>query len=140
METIKEYLYAIKHERREIDELRDQIDRLRSDLLPKGIVYDGDRVQSSPRDSMSEAVARLVDFEDQLGRRLTRLLERQLYAESLVAQLTDSTERQIIDLFFLSSSTLRMEAVADVVGYSMQQCWRIYSRALANLEAIHESV
>lgn len=137
--TIKDLLYCIKRERLEIEQLNAKIDEMHTSLLPAGIRYDKDRVQSSPVDSMSEAVTSIVDYEEEVGKRLVVLYERKLYAERLIARLDDSRERQVIDLFFMSEKAQRMEDVAIHMNYSVQHCWRFYESAINHLEKMRDN-
>lgn len=137
--TIKDFLYQVKRERLEVEQLNNEIDQMHTSLLPAGIRYDKDKVQTSPSDSMSEAVAQIVDYETQLGQRLAKLYANKRYAETLIVQLEDSRERQVITLFFLSIKPLRMEDVAVRMDYSVQRCWQFYDSALENLEKIRDN-
>lgn len=134
--TVKEYLYQIRHERREIDELNDRIEELHCSLLPAGIRYDSDKVQSSPDDQMSRIMAEIADYSAQLSEAVWKLTVRRRKAHVLIQSLADSRERQVLDLFFLSDNRMRMADIADVIGYSVQHAYRFYESGLNNLDAI----
>ena len=61
------YLNSIRKIENEIVKLQLQHDELQSCLLPKAITYDGDRVQTSPEDKMSELAGKVVDMEKQIA-------------------------------------------------------------------------
>lgn len=134
--TVKDYLYQIRHERREIDELNDRIEELHCSLLPAGIRYDGPKVQTSPDDHMSRAMAEIADYSAMLSEAVWNLTVRRRKAHVLIQTLADSRERQILSLFFLSDNRMRMADIADAIGYSQEQTYRLYRSGLENLEAV----
>lgn len=135
--TIRDFLYQIRHERREIAELTDRIESMYGMLLPAGIRYDKDRVQTSPSgDPMGEQMAAIMECCEKLAKRRTRLYTDIRYAEALIASLEDSRERQVMDLFFMDRKDRRMEDVAVKINYSVQQTWRFYDSALEHLESM----
>lgn len=48
--NVKQFLYSFRDEQTEIDELNDRIYELEMSLLPSGIRYDQEKVQTSPSD------------------------------------------------------------------------------------------
>lgn len=137
---IKEFLYQIRHERREIAELSDRIDSMYGSLLPAGIRYDKEKIQASPSmDPMSEAMVTILEYCDDLAKRRAKLYTDIRYAEALIACLEDSRERQVIDLYFMGAKEYRMEDVAVQISYSVQRCWQLYESALEHMERIREN-
>lgn len=133
--TIKEFLYQIRYERREAKNLEDQIGQLYLQTLPAGIRYDKDKIQAShSQDPMGDEIVEAEELRSVYAERLNRLYADIRYAMSLVACLADSRERMVIDLYFLAGEDRRMEDVAVIMNYSVQQIWRIYSDALEHLE------
>jgi len=131
---IKTFLYQIKDERKEIQELTNRIIELESSLYPSGIRYDTDKVQTSPSDHMMETVAKVSEVEEKIKARKERLLTRQAKAESIIATLEDTRERQVLDLYFLSENArITLGEVADLIGYSQRETVRIYVSALDKL-------
>lgn len=53
-----EFLWQIRKKETVIRRKEAQRDELRACLMPGGVSYDRDRVQSSPKDSMTEVMAR----------------------------------------------------------------------------------
>lgn len=131
---IKTFLYQIKDERKEIQELTNRIIELESSLYPSGIRYDTDKVKTSPSDHMMETVAKVSEVEEKIKARKERLLTRQAKAESIIATLEDTRERQVLDLYFLSENArITLGEVADLIGYSQRETVRIYVSALDKL-------
>lgn len=136
MTTVKEYLYQIRHERREMEELKDRIEELHSSLLPAGIRYDKVAVQTSPTDAMSENIAIIADYEAQLAKTVAGLVVRSKAAQKWIARLEDSNERQVLMIYFLSFKQHTWEDVAAEMDYSVDSIYKIYRSGLEHLEAI----
>jgi hypothetical protein len=131
--NVKQFLYSIRDEYKEIEELKMRIEELGTSLLPQGIRYDKDRVQTSPTDMTTDRMSELGDYEAMLQRKLVRLNRRRMIAQIKINVLTDSRQRQILDLYFLSDRRYKMADVAALVGYSEEQTYRLYHRALKNM-------
>lgn len=130
---IKKYLYSIRDEQYEIEELRQRIAELESSLLPRAIQYDKDKVQTSPEDHTTDIMAKIADYTLMLEKRIRILTERRQYAEQIISRLKDSEERQILDLYFLSGQRMKMDEVAELVNLSTRHTYRIYKQAIEDL-------
>lgn len=139
MTTIKEFLYQVRHEQREIENLQDRIEQIRTSLLPAGIAYDKDRVQSSPSDSMPDRIASCVDLERTLTENIARLVTRHKAAYNVIGVLEDSNERQVLQMYFLELGRITMEDVASRMDYSVDSCWKFYYRAFDHLDHVDGS-
>lgn len=126
---IKTFLYRIRKEFAEIKNTQDEIEQMRASLLPAGIRYDSDRVQSSPTDRMSNRIAAVQDMENNLTAQIEQLRDDQLAARYVISRLDDPCERQVIECYFLSIRRPTMEQVASMMNYSMDSCWKFYNRA-----------
>ena len=131
--NIKQFLYSIRDEYKEIEELKMRIEELATSLLPQGIRYDKERVQTSPEDTTTDRMAEIGVYEGMLQKRLARLNRRRMMAQIGIDTLADSRQRQILDLYFLSDRRYTMADVAALVGYSKEQTYRLYCRALQNM-------
>jgi DNA-directed RNA polymerase specialized sigma subunit len=131
--TVKQFLYSVRDEQKEIEELTDRIYEMRMSLLPAGIRYDTDKVQTSPEDKLSECEAKIADYSMLLGQKKEALIQRRHRAQEMIDLLEDSRERQVLDIYFLSVKRLSMEDVSALIGYSRKQTFRIYKSALQNL-------
>ena len=70
-DSIMDFLFLPKNIYRRILDVRERIIALRQSVLPRGIRYDTDPVQTSPTDPMPEYAANL----DELERELDKLIE-----------------------------------------------------------------
>lgn len=134
--TIKEFLYQVRHEQREIENLQDRIEQIKTSLLPSGTAYDGVHVQTSPSDTFSERAAAYVDLEKDLTQHVQKLIVRHKAAYKIIDRLEDSNERQTLQLYFLEFGRVTMEDVATRMDYSVDSCWKFYYRAFDHLDHI----
>lgn len=134
MGDIKEFLYSIRNEVFEIKELKLRIEDLENQATGlKGISYDGVRVQTSPQDAMSSKIVEITKYEEQLSSKIKELNLRRQEAQRMIDTLTDTRERQVLDLYFLSDSRMSMNAVARAISYSERETYLIYQLALSHL-------
>lgn len=130
---VKQYLFNIRNEYKEIGILQERIASLTLSLLPSGIRYDLDKVQTSPSDPMTERMIVIADYQSQLESQIDGLLVRHVEAQKLINTLEDSRERQILGLYFLNMPPKSMLEVAEIVGYSGRQTYRLFSSGLEKL-------
>lgn len=138
MNKAKALLYQVRDEQREINIIRNLMWQAEMDILPSGIRYDKDSVQSSPEDHMLETVTRyskdMDKYRKQLDRHLRSIAPKRSRAIAMIARLQDPAQRQVLELFFLDSRRLTMEQVAEAMGYSVRQTFYIYKAALKRLQ------
>lgn len=132
--TIKQFLYSVRDEQKEIEELNNRICELRMSFLPGAIRYDKDRVQTSPSDSVTERMAELGDYEKTLSDKVRELTDKRNRAQKMIDSLGDSKERQVLGLYFLSIGRPRMTDVAKWMQFSVSRTYDLYKMALKHLE------
>ena len=138
MKGAKTLLYQVRNEQKEINIIRSLMWQAEMDLLPSGIRYDKDSVQSSPEDHMLETVSRyskdMAKYRRQLERHLRAIAPKRSRAIALISRLDDPVQRQVLELFFLDARRLTMQQVADEMVYSVRQTYNIYQAALKRLQ------
>lgn len=130
---VKQYLFNIRNEYKEIGILQERVASLTMSLLPSGIRYDLDKVQTSPSDPMTERMIVIADYQSQLESQIDGLLVRHVQAQRLINTLEDSRERQVLGLYFLNMPPESMAKVAETIGYSQQHTYRLFERGIQNL-------
>lgn len=133
---LKDFLRAIRSEQHEIAHLREMVAELETELLPQAIRYDHDKVQVSPDEKFSKICAKIVDYEDELGKSIAILVGRKLYAEQLIKKLDNEKEREVLRLYYLTTEngqSLTWNQVAIRMNYFERHVKRIHGNALANL-------
>ena len=126
-----EFLDSIRRMEAEIMKKQLQHDELRSCLLPAGIRYDLDKVQSSPSDRMSVIEAKVVD----LGREIEDLKMRKakliVEVNAAVTQLGNDTEEIILLGFYVGRLPARR--LADMLHYTVRGIYKAKRRAVIHL-------
>lgn len=126
-----QYLMQIRWKEGAIRIKQLRIDALRSCLLPHAITYDGDKVQSSPTDQLSDVFALIQELEREVERMQhdKAVLINEICAK--IAELPDEVEQQILLGFYVAQ--YRMSRVAGMVNYSKTQAYDIRTRAVRHL-------
>ena len=135
--TIKqtyEYLLQIKILESRIQNAIIQRETLRSCLLPSGIRYDIDKVDTTPSDQMSGIEARVIDLEREI-----KGMERQ--KQKLIVQITNAIyrlqnddEKTVLLAYYIGRK--RIEDIADEIPVSVRTAYYIKRKAISHLAAI----
>lgn len=126
----KTFLRKIRTERREIAILENKIKAKRFELLPGAIRYDTDKVQTSPKDRLSELVAELNNYEDKLKELAVRMYRNQTIAIDAIARIPSSEQRQVMEIYYLSNNNPTWDDVADELSYSRRSVLNYHGDAL----------
>lgn len=132
--TVREELYSVRESQAEINILQERIEEARYSLYPHAIAYDGDKVQTSPTDRMSEVEAKIDEYFRMMQAKLRPLIERKIRAERMIDKLEDSRQRQALSLYFLSSKRMSMEDVGKQMGYAQSRTYDFWRAGLEELE------
>lgn len=130
MMDAKTFFRAIRLERREIRILNEKIYAREMDLLPSGIRYDKDNIQTSIEDIMSMKLAELGDYEKKRKELLRILTTRQAQAIEIVSQIPDTKQRQVMEIYYFDTSNPTWDDVADEMGYDRRYILKVHGNAL----------
>lgn len=125
------FLTSIRRIESEIVKLQLQHDELQSCLLPKAITYDGDRVQSSPEDKMSDIAARVTDMEKEITALKRRKAALIIEINDAISKLDSEVEQMILLGFYVGR--LPATRVAEIVHYSVPGVYKVKRRAVIHL-------
>lgn len=103
-----------------------QIAELESCLLPQGIRYDKDKVQTSPEDQLSRITSRITDLEKQRDRLMRERAQLILEIQDLLDQLESEQERIVLEAYYLSR--MSMMEISEMISYSIAQTYRFRAR------------
>ena len=119
MEDITKFLKSIRAKRRELSTLLETREKLRMDLLPSAIRYDGDRVQTSPEDRLHEIADELLDLEKVQREQQERLAKDIMKAELLIKEMKTPEYRELLRLRYISGGLRPMTwgQIAKKMGY-----------------------
>lgn len=132
--TTKEYLSEIKYKSRQLDRLRERRKNLHLDVSFGAINYDADRVQSTPKNKMEEA--------------MVKLSERMEYLDSKIAELSVEIDDRINSIESISNSNYRdvlfkhyaeyksFEQISVEMGYVYNYTCNLHGEALKELSKL----
>ena len=129
-----DFLNAIRRTEAEMVKLRLKHDALQSCLLPQAIRYDGDHVQSSPEDRMSETAAEVVELEKQIRSLNRKKLQQIAHISNEIAKLENDTEQMVLLGYYVGR--LPGARVAEIVHYSIPGVYKVKARAVRNLARV----
>lgn len=128
----KALLKSIRSLRKEIELLQEE-ERLM--LLPKGIAYDGIKVQTSPKDRMLKTVEMIQELEDTIAEKKQELSMNYLQAFTLIYSLDNSDYRRLLILYYIDGDRSKeWNEVADIMGYSESRVKHFHGWALMEIE------
>ena len=139
MTDILKFLKQIRTKRRELGILENSIQEMRFMLMPSGIRYDLDKVQTSPEDRLSQSVADLVAVERRQKRQIERLMSDIAKAEKLIETMPTPEYRELIRLRYVSGGLKLMtwEQVAEQMGYSADHVrGKLHGKAIAEARRV----
>ena len=128
--NIKSFLRACRDEQGEINILLRKREQLYSSLLPAGIRYDGDRIQTTPEDRMLERMPEIAELDKKISQQIRRLARRKAKAMGMINKLQDSKQRQVLTLYYLDNRRLSWREVAKEMSYSEQMIYGLHKEAL----------
>ena len=104
---------------------------LRSCLLPSGISYDKDPVQTSPEDSMARIMAEVDELDQQIDILRRSMAMEILRISRVIDQMDDPREITILDAYYLGRKS--MQEIADHLHYSTRHVYRLRDDGVAKM-------
>lgn len=104
---------------------------LRACLLPIGIVYDKDKVQTTPEDSMASVMAEVADLDQQIEELQHRKAQAIMEVSRILDGLEDPREATVIDAYYLGHRS--MQQISDHMHYSIRHTYRLRSEGVAKM-------
>lgn len=129
--TGHEYMMQVRRIELRIRRITLQIEELEGSLLPHGIRYDRDKVQTSPEDVQPKIAGRILELErqrTQLARERALLL---LEMQDMIDRIENELERLILEAYYLSRVSMR--DIAEMIPCSIQHAYRLRKRGLQHI-------
>ena len=104
---------------------------LRSCLLPSGISYDKDPVQTSPEDSMARIMAEVDELDQQIDILRRSMAMEILRISRVIDQMDDPREITVLDAYYLGRKS--MQEIADHLHYSTRHVYRLRDDGVAKM-------
>lgn len=131
--TAKQYLKRIWYLEGRAKRIKEHIEHLRASVDGvKGIVYDADKVQTSPVDTMSERVGALVDLERRFADTIVELERTRSEVLDTIHTLDNEPMEQMLYLRYLKH--MNFYDIAAEMEYSLSGLHKLHGRALRLIE------
>jgi len=134
----REYLFQLKRLEHTIQWYSEESARIRGILLPKGITYDGDKVQTSVSDRVTEDIAKLIDIDNKYMKMIRIYHEKR---NLIITQINGLPNQNHVDLLvkvYLNNKPL--EIVGDEMGYSYDWVRHMHTDALKDFERQYSDI
>ena len=134
MINAKQYLRDIKHMRRRLDRLRQRRSNLHLDVSFGGIDYSADRVQSTPKNKLEEAMVRLSERMEALDNDIATLSLNIDDRINSIEKLTNDTHKSILFKRYVEDKTF--EEISVEMGYVYNYTCNLHGEALGELSKV----
>lgn len=131
----KHHLELIRDAEKNINNKRLELEALRYKASGAGAIrYDKDKVQTSPQDYMTMAIADLVELEKQIREAETDIEDMKGQAYIIVRQMKEPEQRAVIEWYYLNG--LSMIDTAERLNLSERSAYYLREDALKAFESI----
>lgn len=134
--TIKEYLSQVRLNEIKIENLKERQEELYQSLLPSGICYDKDKIQTSPTDTMSEKVAELVDLYNNTLDAINELERLKNIIIEQIQRLTDYRQMRVLYEHYIRGASLN--DIAIELNYTYKWVCKIHLSGLSEFGKINK--
>jgi hypothetical protein len=141
MMDVLKFLKGIRSERLEIIRLKEERDTLYYSLLPSGIRYDLDKVQTSPQDRMPGTAAELYEIQEIIDRRIEKLSADVALAHRIIDAVPTPECRELLLLRYLTGSRkpLAWTEIAERMEYSIDHVQgKLHGKAIKEAREVWE--
>ena len=130
------YLGRVRNLIRKEQKLRRHIEELRYSLLPSGIRYDKDKVQTSPLDQMLETLSEIDHYERKRLKVVKALIDtRSIIARKLI--ILPQKEYYVLSQYYLGLKT--MNEISEDLGVTERHAFRIKNNGISMLCKLEEN-
>lgn len=127
--TAKEYLWRVRDAERDLKRLEQEYEQAKADILHlKAIQYDGDKVTGGKIGDLSDAIAAIVSYAEQLNEQWDKLIALRKEAKALIERIADGRYREVLTRRYLQGQS--WEQVAVCMGYDYYHVHKLHGKAL----------
>ena len=125
----KDYFAQIRKTDRLIKRLTDTVFTLRSSLTSQSYELNPDKVQTSgPKNTLEETVAKIVDLEADINRRIDELVDMKQEAFTMINRIPDLDQQNILIGRYIQLK--KWEDISEELNYSMQWVFELHGKGL----------
>lgn len=125
----KDYFAQIRKTDRLIKRLTDTVFTLRSSLTSQSYELNPDKVQTSgPKNTLEETVAKIVDLEADINRRIDELVDMKQEAFTMINRIPDLDQQNILIGRYIQLK--KWEDIAFELNFSIQWVYELHGKGL----------
>jgi DNA-directed RNA polymerase specialized sigma24 family protein len=131
--TAHEYLGQIHELDIQIRRKQEKARKIKESLYASGISYEniGDAKPHNTGDAMGGAIAKVIDYLQEIEDDTARLIVLRIEADNIIGQLEDEAERRILEQHYLFYESI--EKIAEDMGYTTRTVYRYRNSGLEKL-------
>jgi len=134
--SAKQYLQQVSRLDKMINNKLSEIYQLRNMATSITVANEGDRVQTSgSKDRMGDAVAKIVDLEDEAHDLIVQYTEMYKRIVSQIEAVQKEKYYMVLHMRYIECKTF--EQISVEIGYSYRQTTRLHGEALTEFERLH---
>lgn len=125
----KDYFAQIRKTDRLIKRLTDTVFTLRSSLTSTGSQLKQDKIQTSgPKNTLEETVAKIVDLEADINRRVNELVSMKQEAFTMINRIPDLDQQNILIGRYIQLK--KWEDISEELNFSTQWVFELHGKGL----------
>lgn len=132
------FLGQVRRTSRKLNERIMHLKFLELRMLPAGIRYDKDKIQTSPSDQMSAFAAEYDETAEQINQLEADMVKQMKEIEAVLDQMQNENEKAVLKMYYLSLAEVK--EIADVMpGYTTDGIYSMRRRGIRNVERLRNS-
>lgn len=131
---VKKYLKEIKYKRQYLQRLRDRRSSLHLDVSFGGMDYSADRIQTTPKNKIEEAMVRLSERMEELDNDIAEVSIEIDDRIKSIEKLSNDTHRNILFKRYVEDKTF--EEISVELGYVYNYTCNLHGDALSELSKV----
>lgn len=131
---VKKYLKEIKYKRQYLQRLRDRRASLHLDVSFGGMDYSADRIQTTPKNKIEEAMVRLSERMEELDNDIAEVSIEIDDRIRSIEKLSNDTHRNILFKRYVEDKTF--EEISVELGYVYNYTCNLHGDALSELSKV----
>lgn len=133
--TPKEYLRQLRTAEIKIEQKEEELERLKSSLESISAGTDGERVQTTPRDRLSEEVPIIADLKEEIKSDIKALL---ILKNKIINEIQSVDNPVYINILYKRYVQYKsLEEISVEMNYSYRQILRLHGLALQEFKRWH---
>lgn len=141
--TAKEYLQQIYKIDKRINITLSKVQKMKESLYGKGIEMSDTPSSNHGTDTLGKSICKVMEYEEKANRLIDRLVDLRLEIEEVIDTVSDSEQKEVLERryllfqpwesYFDKNKEIYVKGIAEEMGYSARQIYRIHGEALKNI-------